>query len=363
MKKTLFLLAVCLSGLLSVGLFTQCRCGEGSEPQSEVVRNVIYLIGDGMGLAQVSATILETGQPLNIERAQYVGLQKTYSSSHKVTDSAASGTALSTGTKTYNAAIGVDPDTLPLRSILEKASERGLSTGLIATYRITHATPAAFIGHVEHRDMEQEIAADFLKTNITFFAGGGRDMFEEREDGRNLSEELKENGYQIVYTMDQLNGVTEGKVAGLMQEAHFPRIINGRDPEFLVKTTEKALDILSQNTQGFFIMIEGSQIDGGGHANSVEEVVTETVDFDLAVKAAFDFADRTPGTLVVVTADHETGGLTITADEKGVKFHFSTDGHTGTMVPVYAYGTGADQFTGVMENTDIPQRMMSLLGL
>ena len=346
--------------LLSLVLFV--RCGQtGSEEIP--VKNVIFLIGDGMGLDQVYATMLQTGQPMSLERAQFVGLQKTYCSTNKVTDSAASGTALATGTKTYYGAIGVDPDTARLTSVLEKAAAAGLSTGLVATYRITHATPAAFIGHQKHRDMEEEIAADFLDTDITYFVGGGRLKFEERADGRNISDELKAQGYQVVYSTEELAAIQSGKVAGLVHDSHLPRIVNGRDPEYLLKASAKAFDILSQNKKGFFVMIEGSQIDGGGHANDIEQVVTETVDFDKVIKAAFDFADTHPGTLVVVTADHETGGLTIPANGTDVKYHFSTGGHTGVMVPVYAYGTGAARFTGIMENTDIPKHMIELLGL
>lgn len=358
MKQILIILSL----FLSVGLFIQCQCGQ---PQTEEipVKNVIFLIGDGMGLGAVTSTMLETDQPLAIEQAQYVGLQKTYCATNKVTDSAASGTALATGSKTYYGAIGVGPDTVRLTSVLEKAAAQGLSTGLVATYRITHATPAAFIGHQKHRDMEQEIAADFLDTDITYFVGGGRDRFEQREDGRNLSEELTAKGYQVVYSMEDLANIHSGKVAGLVHESHLPRIVNGRDPDYLLDAAKKAFEILSQNDKGFFVMIEGSQIDGGGHANNIEEIVTETVDFDKVVKAAYEFADTHPGTLVVVTADHETGGLTIPADGTGVAYHFSTGGHTGVMIPIYAYGTGAERFTGIMENTDIPKRMIELLGL
>ncbi|MCD8185510.1 MAG: alkaline phosphatase [Rikenellaceae bacterium] len=358
MKKILFFLPLLLG---------MAACQEGKQPQgahSDVpVKNVIYLIGDGMGLAHLNAAMIESEEPMALERAQYVGLQKTTCTTNKVTDSAASGTALATGTKTYYGAIGVGPDTARLTSILEKAAANGLATGLVATYRITDATPAAFIAHVKHRSEEEEIAAAFFETPIDVFIGGGRARFEQREDGRNLSQELKEKGYQVVYTMEDLAPIQSGKIAGLMHEGHLPRIINGRDPDYLLDASLKTLDILSQNDKGFFVMIEGSQIDGGGHANNIEEVITETYDFDKVVKATFDFADANPGTLVVVTADHETGGLTLPAQGAGVRYHFSTGGHTGVMVPIYSYGAGAENFTGIMENTEIPIRMMELLGL
>ncbi len=350
-----------LAALMLAGLFVQCKPKAAAETAEIPVKNVILLIGDGMGLAQLGAAMESSDLPLAIERAQFVGLQKTASASDRVTDSAAAGTALATGTKTYNGAIGVGPDTTRLVSILEKAAADGLSTGLVATYRITHATPASFIAHVPDRDNEEAIAAQFLDTDITFFAGGGRRMFEQRKDGLNLSDELRAKGYQIVYTQEELNGIASGKVAALLANSHLPEILGGRDPMYLARTTDKALEILSQNGKGFFVMIEGSMIDGGGHDNDIDKVIAETLDFDRAVGRAFDFADAHPGTLVVVTADHETGGLTIPANGRGVEYLFGTEGHTATPIPVYVYGAGAESFTGVMKNTDIPKRIETLL--
>lgn len=358
--KRLFLVSILL---LTVGVLPQCRSDRAERTREIPVKNVIFLIGDGMGLVQVSAAMLDAPHPLALERATYTGFQKTASASNKVTDSAAAATALATGVKTYNGAIGVGPDTLRLISILERAASAGLSTGLVATSRITHATPASFIAHQPSRKLEEAIAADFLDTGITCFIGGGRELFERRADGRDLSDELRAEGIRVVYTMDELAGVDSGRVAGLMHEGHLPRIARGRDPEYLPDASNKAFDLLSRNDNGFFVLIEGSQIDGGGHGNDMEAIVTELLDFDRAVGAAFDFADTHPGTLVVVTADHETGGLTIPASGRGVYPHFSTGSHTGTMVPVYAYGAGAERFTGIMENTEIPTRMKELLGL
>jgi len=358
MKKILILLPALI---LLVG------CNSDNQPKgakSDVpVKNVIYLIGDGMGLPHVNAAILESDEPLAMQRAQYTGFQITTCTTNKVTDSAAAGTALATGTKTYYGAIGVGPDTARLTSVLEKAAAKGLATGIVATYRVTDATPAAFIAHVKHRGEEEAIAEAYLETPIDLFIGGGRARFEQREDGRNLSAELADKGYQVVYTMEELAPIKSGKIAGLMHDGHLPRVINGRDPEYLLQASLKAFDILSQNDKGFFVMIEGSQIDGGGHANDIEQILTETYDFDKVVKAAFDFADANPGTLVVVTADHETGGLTLPAQGAGVRYAFSTGGHTGVMVPIFSYGAGAENFTGILDNTDIPNRINELLGI
>lgn len=357
MKRVILAVAALVFSVASNGnLYGQAR-------QDVPVKNVILMIGDGMGLAQLHSAMLQSEAPLTVERAQYVGLAKTYSASSKVTDSAASGTALSTGHKTYNGAIGVDTARKALTSVLEMAENKGLATGLVATYCITNATPASFIAHVDDRKKEEEIALDFLKTDIDIFIGGGRDMFEKRKDGRNLSSELKNKGYQIVYTMDELAPVRTGRVAGLMADGHLDRMNKGRG-DYLPRATDKALEILKNNNdKGFFVMIEGSQIDGGGHANDIDIVVTEALDFDQAIRRAYDFADKNPGTLVIVTADHETGGLTLPAKGGNVDYKFSTTGHTGTMVPIYSYGAGASRFTGIMENTDIPKRIMELLNL
>jgi alkaline phosphatase len=352
------------AALIFAGLLVQCKT-RPAETADTPVKNVILLIGDGMGLAQTTAAMI-AGQdaPLAIERAPVIGLQTTRSADRRVTDSAAAGTALATGTKTTNGMIGVAPDSAALTSVLEKAAGKGLSTGLVATYRITHATPASFIAHDPDRNAEENIAADFLDTDITLLIGGGRNRFEQRRDGRNLSDELKARGYRVVYTEQELQGITSGKLAALLADSHLPDILGGRNPRYLTDATDKALEILSQNDRGFFVMIEGSMIDEGGHDNSIDKIVAETADFDRAVGRAFDFADAHPGTLVVVTADHETGGLTLPADDgAGVAYRFSQGNHTATLIPVYAYGTGAERFAGFMDNTDIPKRIIELLDL
>lgn len=342
---------------------------EARKPTVPQVKNIIFLIGDGMGLAAVTATAINQDcVPLQVERAHYIGLARTYSANNRVTDSAAAGTALATGHKTCNGYIGVNPDKQPLKSILEKAEEHGLATGLVATHSVTSATPAAFIAHQPSRKMEEEIAADYLRTDIDLFIGGGRKMFTQREDGRNLTEELQQKDYTMAYTMDEVKAFKNGKLGALLYDTSVPTMAQGRG-DFLPQATSKALEILERNSpKGFFIMIEGSQIDKGGHGNNIQTIIDETTDFDNAVKVAYDYADRHPGTLVVVTADHETGGVTLpsgkpdfTLPDQGVKYTFSTKSHTATYVPVYAYGTGAQHFSRILENTDIPQIMERLL--
>lgn len=325
-------------------------------------KNVIFLIGDGMGVSQVQAGYTANKGQLFLENFKHVGFANTSSADKYVTDSAAGGTALSTGQKTYNGAIGVDVNKNPIKTILEEAEDKGLATGLVSTSAITHATPASFIAHQESRNMYEEIAADFLKTDIDVFIGGGYKHFTERKDGRNLADELKQKGYRVEQDINTIKNVKEGKLAGLTAAEH-----NGRMEErgdMLPVATSTAINILSNNKKGFFLMVEGSQVDWGGHAGSTIYIVEDMLDFDRTIGKSLEYAATNKQTLVIVTADHETGGLAVVDGnyETGmVKGEYPTGGHTGVMVPVFAYGPGAEQFTGIMENTDIPNRIRKLL--
>ncbi len=325
-------------------------------------KNIILLIGDGMGVSQVFAGLTANKGHLFIENCKYIGFSKTQSADAYITDSAAGGTALSTGVKTYNGAIGVDVNKNPVKTILEEASENGLSTGLVSTSAITHATPASFIAHQAGRGSYEDIAADFLKTNIDVFIGGGLDHFTKRADGRNLVEELKQKDYQVETDLKKIKQVKSGKLAGLTAGVHNGRMSERGD--MLPVATETALEILDNNKKGFFLMIEGSQIDWGGHAGSTIYVVEDMLDFDQVIGKALEFAAKDKKTLVLVTADHETGGVAITGGsikDGVVKAAFPTTDHTAVMVPVFAYGPGAEEFIGIMENTDIHSKMKKLL--
>ena len=337
------------------------------EQASSEVRNVILMIGDGMGVTHVQIASMRAGKSLAMEGAQYVGLAKTYSANNRVTDSAAAGTALATGRKTNNGSIGVDVNNNPVKNIREKAQEAGMSTGVVVTCEITHATPATFLAHAASRKLMDDIAVDIVKSGVDVFIGGGRNYFEKREDGRNLSDSLRNRGYNVAYTLEEVIDTQNGKVAALVIDTKLPSIINGRDTSYLETATAEAIRLLNDNDKGFFLMVEGSFIDSGGHGKNAEYIITETLDFDRAVRVAFDFADKNPGTLVLVTADHETGGLTIPSgnedfllNDRGIKFLFSTGSLTGVMVPVFAYGTGA-QNSAIMDNTDIPKKIEELL--
>ena len=337
---------------------------------AQEVKNVILMIGDGMGLAQVQAAMMQSKAPLQLERAQYIGLSKTYSANNRVTDSAAGGTALATGHKTNNGMVGVLPDGTAVQNIRELAQQQGLATGVVVTKDITDATPASFLAHRESRKMADDIAQDIVASGVDLFMGGGRVHFAEREDGEDLLAKLKKEGYTLVEKKDKIADISSGKVAGLFSKKHMKRASDVRG-DYLPVATRQAMKILHKNSpDGFFLMVEGSQIDSGGHANDGEFVVTETLDFDLAVGEAFDFADKNPGTLVIITADHETGGLSLPSGDEdfllgdqGVEMKFGTGGHSAIMVPVYAYGTGAEQFSTIMENTDIPRKIAALMEL
>ena len=325
-------------------------------------KNIILMIGDGMGLAQIYSAMTANGGHLFLENFKNCGFSKTYSSDNYITDSAAGGTALSCGIKTYNGAIGVDPNKNSVPNIREMAEKKGLKTGLVSTSAITHATPASFMAHVSSRGSYEDIAADFLKSNIDVFIGGGVKNFEERKDGRNLSRELKDKGYQVIYKISDIQNVKSGKLAGLTaQEHNVPMPERG---EMLVPATQTAIDLLSQGKKGFFLMVEGSEIDFLAHENKTPGVVLETLDFDRAIGAALKFAASDGETLVIVTADHETGGMTINGGDYktgNVVGKYTSGEHTGIAVPVFTFGPGADQFTGFMENTDIGKKMMKLL--
>lgn len=332
-------------------------------------KNIVLMIGDGMGLTQISAGLYANNNRLNIERFPVVGLHKAYSSNDLITDSAAGATAFACGKKTYNGAIGVNTDTVAMPTILEEAENHGLATGLIATSTIVHATPAAFIAHNKLRQNYEDIATDFLKTDIDYFVGGGEKFFNARTlDNRDLVRELKAKGYTVSdYQNDDLNKIVLNKN---MKFAYFtadedpPTAGQGRD--YLPLASDKAVRYLQRRSEkGYFLMIEGSQIDWGGHANNTQYIINEMLDFDQAIGKVLDLAAKDGQTLVIVTADHECGGFSINYGSKMGKIEgkFTTQGHTGDLVPVFAYGPGAELFSGIYENTAIYDKMMQLLGL
>lgn len=289
-------------------------------------KNIIYMIGDGMGPAFTTAYRYYQDNPdtQEIEPTVYdailVGMAKTYPDDDTyVTDSAASATALSSGIKSYNGAIAVDRDKKPVKTMLQMAKEQGMTTALVATSQINHATPASFAAHNESRRNYDEIADDYLDNKIEghlpvdLLLGGGVRYF-ERED-RNLAEEFKQQGYQYLTDFEALPSLQTLPALGLFADKAFPFALD-ENPTRLEVMTNKALSLLQRTDNGFFVMIEGSQIDWCGHANDIACAMAEMDDFAKSIALAKAYVDAHPDTLLVVTADHSTGGLTIGSNGK-----------------------------------------------
>ncbi len=284
------------------------------------VKNVILMVGDGLGIGQIDMARYMAGDKdheLEMMKMPNVGLMMT-SSTEGVTDSAAAGTAMATGHKVYNGAVGMNKNGAELDSVLDFAEVRKKATGIISTNTVTDATPASFTASVEDRGMGAEIARQILNNDVEVVLGGGREDFMEEEAGEDLIAKAKEMGYQYVSDKEQLKRVIpmNGKVLGLFNESYMNYIqdrdeVGSKEPSLLEMTT-KAIDVLSEDEDGFFLMAEGARIDHAAHAADVPGVVAETLDFDASVKYAVDWAEKHGDTMVVVVADHETLGFSVT---------------------------------------------------
>ena len=389
MKKGLISMAM-LSLVLAI---TGCN----NEPQ---VKNVIYLIGDGMGFGAVSSLLLTEEEPTGFEMASpVIGLSETCSANNYVTDSAAGGTALATGTRTNNGYVGADPDGNQLTSVLRKAQTYGMKTGIVVNTTLTEATPGAFYGGVISRKMVYDIAKQFTESEVDVAIGGGLDHFVGRPDSLDLTATLIEKGYDVYLNWETVLETESDKFVGILPlyDLHRREENNGEasaaegqevclaaqmaalnedatrehlsEPTvYLEKATTKALEVLSRNNKdGFFLMIESAIIDGYGHNNDGEGMIVEMQEFNCTLRKMIEYVNQHPETLLVVTADHETGGTGVyynghtPGNEGPLRLKFSTSGHTGTVVPIFAYGAGAENFAGVMKNTDIPKKIDALI--
>lgn len=350
--------AVTLMFLLVMMPATICLAQPAEKPA-----NVILLIGDGMGLSQMSSIYFRDVDTVHFDRMTDIGLLKTWSADAKVTDSASSATAYATGAKTYNGAIGVDMDTLSLENLVERIHPQGIATGMLATSSITHATPAAFYAHVSSRNMHEDIARDLTHSTVDFFAGGGLKFFADRTDGKNYFMMLGRHGFTMDSTALSQPAELDGnkRYGFLLAPDGMPKILEGRG-NFLPNATSLALEYFRKKEAPFFMMIEGSQIDWGGHANDSEYLMTEVEDFNITLGRVLDFAEQDGNTLVLVTSDHETGGFTLSAGDtyKTLEGTFSTGGHSATLVPVYAYGPGSESFGGIYQNTGLHDRILDV---
>jgi alkaline phosphatase len=337
------------------------------------VENIVFLIGDSMGLAQITSTRIKTvgvNGKLHMERMPATGLINTHSANSLVTDSGAAGTALATGYKTNNGMISVSPDDERLLTILEACKGKGMVTGLVVTSTITHSAPAAFAAHVRYRGDEATIASQLLENKVNVLLGGGKAFFlpqsifgSKRQDERDLIAEAKKIGYLFVQTKEELKVAKENYLLGLFQL--FALTTNPPEPS-LVELTQKAIELLSQNRKGFFLMVEGSQIDWACHNNNPDNTIRQTLLFDEAIKIALDFALKDKHTLVVVTVDHECGGMGLNAGSlngKSLIIGWTSKGHTGVPVPIYAFGPGAERFMGLHDNTEVPRIFAELLDI
>ena len=407
------------------------------------IKNVIFLIGDGMGVSYTTAFryLQDTPKTKFADRTELdkylVGQQMTYPEDplQNITDSASAATAMSAGIKTYNSAIAVDNDGSEVKTVLEAAKAQGKATGLVATSEITHATPASFGAHDESRKNMNAIADDYYddlvngQHKVDVLLGGGTDLFARND--RNLVEEFKKDGFSYVTNKEDLFNDTNKQVVGLFAERGMPKMIDrSEDTPSLGDMTTSAIDRLNQDKDGFFLMIEGSQIDWAGHDNDIVSAMSEMEDFEKSFKAAIEFAKKDKHTLVIATADHSTGGYSIGANGiynwfgepikaakrtpdfmaaeivKGADVEetlqkyidleltskeiqsvkdvatkkevdidnaiekifdersntgWTTSGHTGEDVPVYAFGPSADRFAGQIENTDHAKIIFDIL--
>jgi alkaline phosphatase len=341
-------------------LFAACACG--SEPQP---RSVILLIGDGMGIGAITAARCagpgENGK-LVLGTMPVTGLVKTHPQGNLVTDSAASGTALAAGHKTLNGRISMDSGGKSLPTILELATKMGKSTGVVTTDAVTGATPAVFYAHADQRGKQDDIAAQLVTSKMSVAMGSGKQFFvpaaegvEARKDGLDLTVQAAQNGFEVVYDASAMEASKSRRLLGLF-------VFDDSGPTFEAMTA-KAVSILDANPKGFFLMAESCLPDKGGHKNDVSFSVKGVADLDAALKRVLDFAAKDGKTLVLVTADHETGGLAVL--DRNDQNPSGTPGwvhksHTGNMVPVYAFGPGAEKFGGTHDNTEIPKIIAGL---
>lgn len=332
-------------------------------PKGKKVKNVILMIGDGMSLMHVYTAWSANRGKLWLENAQATGLSKTWAVNKLVTDSGSGGTSLATGVKTVYHAVGVDPDGKPLTSLVDVAKELGKDAGMAVTCRLWDATPCDFCCHNIDRDKEEELIGDYPTSGVDFVFGGGAQKFTNRKDGRDIFKELQKKGYHVSRTLDDFFAYDKNsRIFAVPYDKDTP--LPDERGDLLARASLKGISLMNQNKNGFFMMIEGSQLDDYGHFNQLDLLMKETLDFDQTVGEVMKWAAKDGETLVVVTADHETGGLTLVngnKDEGRVECCFSTKDHSGAMVPVYAFGPGAENFTGIFENTDVFKKIKKLM--
>jgi len=337
------------------------------------VRNIILLIGDGMSVSTVSYARIKgpgVAGALHMDRMPIAGFVRTSSADNLITDSAAASSAMACGIKTNNGRISRTPNGAMPLSIMAACKAKGMATGLVATSSVTHATPAGFGAHTMSRKEQPLIAEHLLLNGINVMLGGGYSFFipqsepeSRRADERNLLDFARAKNYTVIRSREELQNVEGPSVLGLFAGEGMQTL---RPEPTLAEMTARSIELLKKNRKGFIVMIEGSQIDWANHEHNAENSVRQTLDFDMAVAEALKFAQKDKHTLVVVTADHETGGLQLRASSSQptrFKADWHSKGHSGADVPLYAFGPGSRAFAGVQDNTEIPQKIAALTGV
>ena len=324
-------------------------------------KNIILIIGDGTGLNQVTLSRIAIGGldfKLAIDQMPYTGFSLTHSYNNAYTDSAAAATSWATGKKTNNKFLSVDVNKKKLKTLPEILYEKGFLSGLVSTSSITHATPAAFYAHIDSRYKEEEIANQLIASSISIALGGGKEFFD--------NERLKKNSLYISdkESLEELDLSVSRRVIGLFDKDGIERSPEKPTQQEMTNVALNFLKTKTNNCKGFFLMSEGSQIDWAAHDNDAKKMITEFEDFDKTIRLAMEYVGKNKDTLLIITADHETGGLQILKQDKDyVEIQWGTGRHTGIPVGVYAYGPGASHFTGLMDNTEIYHKIISILSV
>ena len=348
-------------------LFIFCAFGaKAAEPAAKEATNVILFIGDGMSLAQWQTGMITHQAPLNIEKMRSIGIVKTHSATDFNGDGPTHGTAMASGIATRKGAVGLDVEGRPVKSITEYASENGLATGIVSANTLLEGSIAPFVAHVKSRMMTEEIAAAYVDgPALDVFIGGGLSAFRDRKDGRDLTAELRDKGFQVATSFDEMKNIRSGKLAGFTAEKNVPDIREGRGAQF-PESVRLAISLLNQHEKGFFLLVGDMFVDRASHAGDTELVGAETIDLDKAVGEALAFAAKDGRTLVIVVGGPEASGMTLVggnlADGKAeAKWTMPGMIHTGTMVPVFAFGPGAEAFQGIQEDTALFEKMKNAL--
>lgn len=393
MKRILFAALVLAFGVATVS------CSNSADVPK--VKNVIYLIGDGMGFGAVSSLLLTEDSLTGFEMQPVIGLSETCSANNYVTDSPAGGTALACGQRTLNGYVGVDVNGVPYKSILKKAQEMGKKSGIVVNTTLTEATPAAFYAGVQSRSKSYVIAEQFVESNVDVAIGAGLSAFVNRPDSVDLTATLIEKGYNVYLDWQSILDSKSDRFVGILSMGDVHRrnkkakqagaadgaeiclaaklaseegvdladSLNSNPTEYLELAVKKALGVLSKTGKkdGYFLMIESAIIDGYGHNNDSEGMITEMQEFNRTLRYLVDYVNNNPQTLLVVVADHETGGTSVgykshkVGEKVPVNLTFSTKGHSGTVVPIFAYGEGARYFGGVKKNYELPRIIEALM--